>query len=93
MPDDLRWPDAGLTRAPLWAYQRPEGLALEQERLFRGPVWHYLCLEAEIAAPGDWRTTHLGDMPVVVARDLDGTLHAFENRCAHRGALIGLPPY
>ena len=23
-------------------------------------------------------------MPVVVTRDQDGTLHAFENRCAHR---------
>src|SRR5438094_4855428 len=27
-------------------------------------------------------------MPVVVARDKQGGLHAFENRCAHRGALI-----
>jgi anthranilate 1,2-dioxygenase large subunit len=90
MPDDLRWPEAGLTRVPYWAYQRAEVLALEQERIFRGPAWHYLCLEAEIAAPGDWRTTSVGDMPVVVARDLDGSLHGFENRCAHRGALIAL---
>jgi anthranilate 1,2-dioxygenase large subunit/terephthalate 1,2-dioxygenase oxygenase component alpha subunit len=29
-------------------------------------------------------------MPVVVARDHDGTIVAFENRCAHRGALICL---
>jgi hypothetical protein len=29
-------------------------------------------------------------MPVVVARDNDGSIAAFENRCAHRGALIGL---
>src|SRR5258706_12025665 len=27
-------------------------------------------------------------MPVVVTRDAAGKLHAFENRCAHRGALI-----
>ena len=27
-------------------------------------------------------------MPVVVARDADGGIAAFENRCAHRGALI-----
>ena len=27
-------------------------------------------------------------MPVVVTRDNDGKLHAFENRCAHRGSLL-----
>ena len=30
----------------------------------------------------------LGAMPVVVTRDGDGRLHAFENRCAHRGSLL-----
>src|SRR5256886_15168822 len=29
-------------------------------------------------------------MPVVVARDASGAIHAFENRCAHRGALIAM---
>ena len=29
-------------------------------------------------------------MPVVVTRDKDGALHAFENRCAHRGSLLVL---
>ena len=27
-------------------------------------------------------------MPVVVTRDAKGALHAWENRCAHRGALV-----
>src|SRR5690348_9764111 len=63
---------------------------VEQERIFEGPVWNYLCLEDEIANPGDWRTTVVGPMPVVVARDNDGSIAAFENRCAHRGALICL---
>jgi anthranilate 1,2-dioxygenase large subunit len=84
------WPGGVLTRVPYWVFQRPEVLAREQERVFRGPTWNYLCLEAEIPGPGDWRTTFLGDMPVVVARDRDGGVHAFENRCAHRGALIAL---
>src|SRR5262249_54454770 len=35
-----------------------------------------------------WRTTVVGQMPVVVARDADGSIAAFENRCAHRGSLI-----
>ena len=55
-----------------------------------GPVWNYLCLEAEIAKAGDYRVVPVGSMPVVVARDFDEEVYAFENRCAHRGALIVL---
>ena len=31
-------------------------------------------------------------MPVIVARHRDGTVHAFENRCLHRGAMLCLKP-
>ena len=79
-----------LTRVPYWVYRDRELLKAEQERVFEGPVWNYLCLESEIANPGDWRTTMVGQMPVVVVRDKDGSIAAFENRCAHRGALICL---
>jgi phenylpropionate dioxygenase-like ring-hydroxylating dioxygenase large terminal subunit len=78
------------TRVPYWVYRDKELLRLEQRRVFEGPVWNFLCLESEIAEPGDWRATKLGQMPVVVARDADGSIAAFENRCAHRGALICL---
>jgi anthranilate 1,2-dioxygenase large subunit/terephthalate 1,2-dioxygenase oxygenase component alpha subunit len=86
----LEWPEGALTRVPFWLYQAPEIYAAEQHRVFEGPVWNYLCLEAEVAKPGDYRTTFLGSMPVVVARDFDDEIYAFENRCAHRGALIAL---
>jgi anthranilate 1,2-dioxygenase large subunit/terephthalate 1,2-dioxygenase oxygenase component alpha subunit len=86
---DRVWPP-GLTRVPFWAYKDPAVLAAEQRRLFEGPVWNYLCLETEIPGAGDWRATYVGEMPVVVARDHDGAIVAFENRCAHRGALICL---
>ena len=65
-------------------------LALEQKRIFEGPVWNYLCLETDLPNIGDYRTTFIGAMPVVVVRAEDGDLAAFENRCAHRGALICL---
>ncbi|MEO8715218.1 MAG: Rieske 2Fe-2S domain-containing protein [Acetobacteraceae bacterium] len=83
------FPD-GLTRVPFWAYQDPAMLQAEQARLFEGPVWNFLCLEIELAEPGDWRTTFVGRMPVVAVRADDGEICAFENRCAHRGALICL---
>src|ERR1700760_4768208 len=84
------WPAAGLTRVPYWVFQRPDIYDREQGRLFQGPYWHYLCLEAEVAEPGDFRTTFIGDTPVIVSRDVDGEVHVWENRCAHRGALICL---
>ncbi len=86
----MDWAAGELTRIPFWIYQAPEIYALEQQRIFEGPNWNYLCLEAEVANPGDYRTTFLGSMPVVVARDFDQEIYAFENRCAHRGALIAL---
>ena len=79
-----------ITRVPYWVYRDPDVLKTEQERVFEGPVWNFLCLESEIAEAGDWRTTRVGQMPVVVCRDSDGTIAAFENRCVHRGALICL---
>jgi phenylpropionate dioxygenase-like ring-hydroxylating dioxygenase large terminal subunit len=81
---------AGLTRVPYWVYSDPEVARDEQVRLFEGPAWHFLCLEIDVPAPGDYRTAMMGAMPVVVARTEDGEVVAFENRCAHRGALICL---
>ncbi len=89
-PSPAEWPQDQLTRVPYWIYQAPEIYALEQKRVYEGPIWNYLCLEAEVAQPGDYRTTFVGSMPVVVVRDFDEEIYAFENRCAHRGALIAL---
>jgi len=83
------WP-AGLTRVPYWVYRDEQIARDEQARIFEGPVWNYLCLELDVPNPGDFRTTFAGAMPVVVARTEDGSIAAFENRCAHRGALICL---
>jgi anthranilate 1,2-dioxygenase large subunit/terephthalate 1,2-dioxygenase oxygenase component alpha subunit len=80
----------GLTQVPFHVYQDPALLEQEQRDLFEGPVWNYLCLETEIRDPGDWRTTFVGRMPVVVVRTGTGAIAAFENRCLHRGALICL---
>ncbi len=86
------WPAEGATRVPYWVYQDAEVYEQEQRRIWRGRTWSYLCLEAELPEPLSFVTTHVGDMPVVVSRDAGGALHAFENRCAHRGALICMQP-
>jgi phenylpropionate dioxygenase-like ring-hydroxylating dioxygenase large terminal subunit len=83
------WPK-GLTEVPFQVYQDPALLEQEQRLLFEGPVWNYLCIDTDIPNPGDWRTTFVGRMPVVVVRTETGDIAAFENRCLHRGALICL---
>ncbi len=80
----------GFTRVPYWTFQDEGVYRAEQQQIFQGNTWNYLCLEAEVAKPGDFRTSFVGDAPVIVARDDDGEIYAFENRCAHRGALICL---
>jgi len=97
MPDTVTAPDTiplphhwapGLTRVPFWVYQDPEVLSAEQKKIFEGPFWNYLALEVDIPDHGDYRTTFIGQMPVIVVCGAQGEIHAFENRCAHRGALI-----
>ncbi len=81
----LRWPAEGIARVPYWAYSDAEIYAREQARIFGGPSWSYVALEAEIPAAGDYKRTFVGEKPVVVVRDQDGGVNVFENRCAHRG--------
>ncbi len=85
---DKIWPALDYSRVPYRLYHDPEIYAQEQRQIFQGPVWNYLGLEAEIPNPGDFRTTYVGETPVIVNRDAAGAIHAFVNRCAHRGALV-----
>ena len=85
-----QWPADGLKRVPYWVYSDRDLYEAEQERIFHGPTWNFLCLEAELPGPNTYRRSNLGEMSVVVARDKDGAIHAFENRCAHRGSLLCL---
>ena len=82
------WPKNDYSRVPYFLYHDQAVYDLEQERIFRGPVWLFLGLEAEIPRNGDFRTTWLGDTPVIFNRALDGSIHAMVNRCAHRGAIV-----
>jgi phenylpropionate dioxygenase-like ring-hydroxylating dioxygenase large terminal subunit len=83
-----RWPAEGFTRAPYWVFADPAIYAREQEAIFRGRSWHYLGLEAEVPEPGSYKTTYVGELPVILTRAQDGSLNAMLNRCAHRGNMI-----
>ena len=76
------------SRVPYRVYHDPAIYERELDRVFRGRAWSFLGLDAEIPNPGDFRACFIGDTPVIYNRDTNGVVHAFVNRCAHRGALV-----
>ncbi len=72
---------------PNWVYTDPEIFARENERVFGANHWLYVCLEAEIPNPGDFKRSRLGTRDVVAVRDGDGAINVLVNRCAHRSAI------
>jgi phenylpropionate dioxygenase-like ring-hydroxylating dioxygenase large terminal subunit len=87
------WPAEGPSRAPYWVFTDEAVYEAEQARIFRGRTWSYVGLEAEVPNPGDYKTTWIGNAPVILCRDEHGTLRAMVNRCAHRGNLVCLEPF
>jgi anthranilate 1,2-dioxygenase large subunit/terephthalate 1,2-dioxygenase oxygenase component alpha subunit len=86
----IHWKSSALTRIPFSLYGDADIAKQEKSHIFHGATWSFLCLDAELKDAGSYRTTHVGETPVVVVRDNDQQIYAFENRCAHRGALIAL---
>ena len=68
-------------------YSDPAVLELERERIFRRS-WQYVGHTGEVAEPGSFAATWVGDVPVVLVRDREDTLRAFLNVCRHRGSII-----
>ena len=86
----VAWPSNGISEVPFRLYTDAAQYQREQERLFKGPTWNYLCLAVELAKPGDYVATTIGETAVIVVRDAAGAINAFVNRCAHRGNLLCL---
>jgi len=91
-PGDFVWPYEDTSRVPYRVYTDEDLYALEQKRIFQGPVWNFLCIDCEIPNPGDYKTTWAGDTPIIVVRDENGDVNAMVNRCAHKGALVCFKP-
>jgi anthranilate 1,2-dioxygenase large subunit len=84
----VAFPRSDYSRVPFRLYHDSEIYRQEQERIFKGPCWSFLALAAELPKEGDFRTTFLGEVPVLVTRAAGGAIHAMVNRCAHRGAQV-----
>ena len=68
------WPDDGCSRVPNWVYTDPDIFARELDRIFGASDWLYVCLEAEIPNPGDFKRSQLGNRDVVAVRGSDGEI-------------------
>ena len=60
---------------------------LETESLWTR-VWQIACTEDCIAEPGDYWEYEIGSLSIIVLRDDEGELRAFQNACRHRGNLL-----
>jgi phenylpropionate dioxygenase-like ring-hydroxylating dioxygenase large terminal subunit len=65
------WSDAGVYK-------------LEKRGIF-GRAWLFLGHESQIRNPGDFVQAYMCETPVILARGMDGGLHASVNSCTHRG--------
>ena len=81
----LHWENRSSSRIPYAAYTDPAIYQQELERFFYQGHWCYVGLEVEIAQPGDFKRTQIGERSVLLIRDKDGAIRVVENRCAHRG--------
>jgi choline monooxygenase len=78
--------EQGATLPADW-YADPAVARLEREAIF-SRAWQYAGRAAQVAEAGSYFACRAGHVPVVVARDREGTLRAFVNVCRHRGHLV-----
>ncbi len=68
-------------------YTSPALAALERHTLWDG-AWQVAALAHQVASPGSYAASDLGQRPVVVTRAEDGALRALHNVCRHKAAVV-----
>ncbi len=75
------------TTIPASWYTDPAMLDLEREKIFRR-TWQFAASLDQLRFPGNFVAVDIIGVPVVLTRDLEGTLHAFYNVCSHRAGTV-----
>lgn len=81
------WPDE-VTHVPKQIFVREDVYQVELKRIFYGAEWHPIAHASEIPNIGDFRTTAVGKVPLLVTRDEDGEINVMYNSCSHRGLQV-----
>ncbi len=84
---DVRRPVGEAFNLPPWCYTSPRFFQREIERLF-AKVWNFAGRAERISKPGDYFTTDIATVPLLIARGADGKPRAFANTCRHRGCTV-----
>jgi choline monooxygenase len=82
--DAIGTPPVRPTRVPAERYHSAAFAQLEAERMWPR-VWQVACTVDHVAEPGDYFEYRCGPYAVLIVRDDDGVLRAFQNVCRHRG--------
>ena len=85
--DHLVWEERDNFRVHTRAYADPAVFEQEMRNIFENN-WVYVAHESEIAQPGDYRTSAVGRMPVIVTRSSEDEVHVLLNICRHRGSVV-----
>lgn len=72
---------------PAERYYDPE--FFEAEKKLWMHWWQHACHETEIPKPGDYTEYQIFDQSILVIRQRDGSVKAFQNACRHRGTALG----
>ncbi len=82
-----RWVSEDGTRVSRQLYSDSELYRTEREKIF-GSCWLFLGHESQIPSPGDFFTSYMGEVPVIVVRDEESRVHVHLNTCRHRGLRV-----
>ncbi|WP_433634171.1 aromatic ring-hydroxylating oxygenase subunit alpha [Halomicrococcus sp. NG-SE-24] len=70
---------------PAEYFTDPDVFEMEKEKVF-GQYWIYAGHSNCISEPGEFFTRTVGGRQLIIVRDHDGDVKAFDNVCAHRGS-------
>ena len=86
----VSWPSNGFSEVPFRLYTDPEQYRLEQERIFKGPAWSFLCLDEPRSRSPAIMSPRRSARP---RSSSPATMRAHQRlpqQCAHRGNLLCL---
>lgn len=82
----IHFPQPDGSCVPYAVFSAQEVYDCEQERIYRGPHWSFVALACEIPNLNDFKSTFVGDTPVVVTRPPYGWRRAAAQVLATVGA-------
>lgn len=85
------WP-AKSNQIPKSIFVRPDVFEQELRRIFYGPEWLLIAHEGEIPNKGDFKTTSVGRVPLLITRDKEDKVHVMYNSCSHRATQVETAP-